>query len=185
MCHACARSIRRARPPHTCIMIPRLLSCSPSPPLTFGYLTRVCWPRPDLKDAWDRMNKKQRTELLQQLPPPLSPPQHQDAEAGQEQEQTATAVSARVGVPASTIAGDHKQTERVSMAQERLGEISATALKKLSAISASRTSKLTPDANPKSDVSGKCPVGFPPVVTSNCAPTHQSIAGATLVERDD
>jgi len=138
--------------------------------------------RPDLKDAWDPMNKKQRTALLQQL----SLLQHQDKDTMAEEQQEpfevtwehedgttdttiaqplassaagagqqrAGAVSASLSVPASMIAGDHEQTQRASWEQEKLRDISATALEKLASISASRTSKLTPDANPKSDVSG-------------------------------
>lgn len=172
---------------------------------------RVGWRRPDLKDAWDPMNKKQRTELLQQLW--LLQHQDKDTMAEEQQEpfevtwehedgttdttiaqplassaagagqQRAGAVSASLSVPASMIAGDHEQTQRASWEQEKLRDISATALEKLASISASRTSKLTPDANPKSDVSGKCLVRcLHPVVASTFTATP---AGAAPVERDD
>ena len=102
--------------------------------------------RPDLKDGWDRMGKKQRTELLEQLSSlkfenrDLDPPVH-----------TLTGAQAAV----VTIAVDPLQAERATQEQEKLGNISADALEKLALIASSRSSNLTSDSRTTSTLSGE------------------------------
>ena len=97
------------------------------------------------------MGKKQRAELLQQL----TPLKRQEIWNEPVRVQPSTQAQAVVVAASATTGAEPKQSERASQEQEKLGDISANALKKLALISASRSSNLTPDANPTSTPSGE------------------------------
>lgn len=107
--------------------------------------------RPELKDGWDKMGKEQRAELLQQL----KPLKRQETRTEPVRAQPSMQAQAVVVAASATAGAEPKQAERASQEQEKLGDISANALKKLALISSSRSSNLTPDAKPTSTPSGE------------------------------